>query len=161
MLLFGYFLCVFLTSPCTGLKGITFAFVAFLFSCQRTGLAERAARLPDPSVRVKRNVSNALPRELIPVDPDTCTASVAVGMKRSDCRTADGNRCCLFPAGTADSRSPVARLSTSHPRRELVQRLAPASYSTASGSSVTSQMPCGCASYVRFSEIPLPRRDHT
>ena len=38
-------------------KGITFAFVAFLFSCQRTGLAERAARVPDPLVRVKRHVS--------------------------------------------------------------------------------------------------------
>jgi len=57
------------------LKGITFAFVAFLFSCQRTGLAERAARLPDPLVRVKRHVSvtHAMRRELIPADPDTLT----------------------------------------------------------------------------------------
>ncbi len=72
MLLFGYFFIVFLeicfsANP----KGITFAFVAFLFSCQRTGLAERAARVPNPSVRVKRNVSVSY--EPIPADPDSLT----------------------------------------------------------------------------------------
>jgi hypothetical protein len=81
-MLFGYFLLL-LLSPALqrALKGITFAFVAFLFSCQRTGLAERAARLPDPLVRVKRNVSNTLRCELIPVDPDTSTASVLLVWK--------------------------------------------------------------------------------
>lgn len=67
---------------CSRLKGITFAFVAFLFSCQRTGLAERAARLPDPLVRVKRNVFNVLRRERIPSDPDTCTAFGAAGAEK-------------------------------------------------------------------------------
>jgi hypothetical protein len=50
-------------------------FLDFLFSCQRADFVERAARLPDPSVRVKRNVSlRLLPfrsaREPIPADPD-------------------------------------------------------------------------------------------
>jgi hypothetical protein len=54
------------------------AFVAFLFSCQRTGLAERAARLPDPLVRVKRNDSSALRAKIIPVDPDRRTTTVGM-----------------------------------------------------------------------------------
>jgi hypothetical protein len=82
---------LFLLSPTFGnlavtrqaLKGITFAFVAFLFSCQRTGLAERAARLPNPFVRVKRNVSNALRRGRIPADPDTWTTRLLLELERS------------------------------------------------------------------------------
>ncbi len=41
------------------------------------GLAERAARLPDPSVRVKRNVS--VRYEPIPVDPDYVNYSIVSG----------------------------------------------------------------------------------
>ena len=91
------------------LKGITFAFVAFLFSCQRTGLAERAARLPDPLVRVKRNVFNALRRERIPSDPDTCTTFGAAGAEKIGLLNCSGR----LTAGTADSRSLLAMLSTS------------------------------------------------
>ena len=47
--------------------------------------------MPDPLVRVKRNVSNVLRRERIPVDPDTSTAFGAAGVEKigelpNDCR---------------------------------------------------------------------------
>ena len=44
--------------------------LAILFSCQRTDFRRRAARLPDPPVRVKRNVSTLYAKD-IPSDADT------------------------------------------------------------------------------------------
>ena len=46
--------------------------------------------MPDPPVRVKRNVSVlaeafCLAREPIPVDPDTGTTLVLLGLERSNC----------------------------------------------------------------------------
>jgi hypothetical protein len=38
-------------------KGITLVVLPILFSCQGTGVRKRAARLPLPYVRVKRNIS--------------------------------------------------------------------------------------------------------
>ena len=52
-------------------------FLAFLFSCQRTDLAERADRLPDPLVRVKRNVfSNLNPLRLTRTPVPRCAAGI-------------------------------------------------------------------------------------
>jgi hypothetical protein len=107
-------LVLFLLSPATQtevrrqrLKGITFAFVAFLFSCQRTGLAERAARVPDPSVRVKRNVSVSEP---IPSDPGHVYRSDTSVVKRSGdayCR----NRGSYAPSATLSNAAEVVSVT--------------------------------------------------
>ena len=147
-------LVLFLLSPALqqALKGITFAFVAFLFSCQRTGLAERAARLPDPSVRVKRNVS--VRHQPIPADPDSLNYLIFGGLKRSECRTAGTEdlmcrrRLCQCRRGNEDNRRGANAISTAF--------TAPAAPSTSARA-----RKCLLAFELPFDfQRSLPRRDH-
>jgi hypothetical protein len=61
--------------------------------------------LPDPLVRVKRNVSNVLRRERIPSDSDTCTAFGVAGAEKIGLLKPPGAAENRSTAGTADSRS--------------------------------------------------------
>ena len=94
LLLFGLFVWVRtnrvsdLESPYGDSKGITLSVLLILFSCQRTDLSsKRAAILPFPSLRVKRNVS--APREPIPVDPDRRNSSLFRLLERTACVAGD------------------------------------------------------------------------
>ncbi len=81
---------------------------------------ERAARLPDPSVRVKRNVSDAgplRPRETIPVDPDTLPLALCCWKDRRLPKTAGtvdsrsrSRPCQLRRAGNLDNQPPSVRI---------------------------------------------------
>jgi hypothetical protein len=90
--------------------------LAILFSCQRTDFRRRAARLPDPSVRVKRNVSTLF------VKPFRLTRTPVTAVASGKSSLQDRS------AGTKEftSRPPLCQPS----RRELSQPLTPTPYST-------------------------------